>query len=94
MTNEEKKDYGFRLAKIVDELEQLVTDSHVGVSLMTLYSDGHVFSSNNLHYIFDGGRRFVALNADDNLKDAFFIERDDTVRKEKEEDETEENTEE
>lgn len=94
MTNEEKKNYGFRLAKIVDELEQLVADSHVGVSLMTLYSDGHVFGSNNLHYIFDSGRRFVALTEKDNIKDAFFIERDDTVREENKEDETEENTEE
>ena len=87
MTNEEKKDYGFRLAKIVDELEQLVADSHVGISLMTLYSDeiGHVYSNNNLHY--DDGGRFVSLKADDNLKDAFFIERDDTVREEDKEDE-------
>ena len=44
MTDERKKDLGFKLQNIVDELADIVEETHVGVSLMALYNDifGHI----------------------------------------------------
>ena len=86
MTNEEKKNYGYMLSKIVDELNELVEQCHVGISLMVLYdaNGNYTHGAHHLHYNDDD--RMVSLRDDDSLTEAFFIERDDTVRKEKEKD--------
>lgn len=75
MTDERKKDLGFKLQNIVNELADIVEETHVGISLMTLYNDvsGHASNCNFLHTE-DG--RLVALD-DGEVKSAFFIERND-----------------
>jgi len=90
MTDERKKDLGFKLQNIISELADIVKETHIGISLMTLYNhnDDYTFNCNYLHY--DDGR-LVDLQ-DDEVKDAFFIERDDKIKEENED--GKENTEE
>ena len=89
MTDERKKDLGFKLQNIINDLADIVEETHVGISLMTLYNADYGHANCNFLHTEDG--KVVPLN-DDGVKDAFFIERDDRVKEENED--GKENTEE
>ena len=77
MTDERKKDLGFKLQNIVNELADIVEETRVGISLMTLYNDDSGHTNCNFLHTEDG--RLVALD-DGEVKSAFFIERNDKRR--------------
>ena len=89
MTDERKRELGCKLVELIEEMKRITLETKIGISLMTVHSIGddgpYVHTCNFLHY---GDGRLVNLE-DDELKDAFFIERDDSIR---EEEKNEENT--
>lgn len=92
MTDERKKELGQRLVELVEEMKKITLEAKVGISLMTSYgiSDNVAFAypCSFLHY----KDRLVHLMPKE-LENAFFIDRDDSIRMEEDEDERE-NTEE
>ena len=92
MTDERKKELGQRLVELVEEMKQITLEAKAGISLMTTYSmgDNGAFAQtcNFLHY----KDRLVHLMPKE-LENAFLIDRDDSIKKEEDEDEGE-NTEE
>lgn len=93
MTDERKKELGYKLLRLADELEEIVRETKIDISLMSIYMEhfdkSWIGNSYSLHYY---DNRMVSIDDKDELKKAFFIERDDTVRKEKSDEEN--NTEE
>ena len=84
MTNEQKKEYGIRLAKLVEEVQQLTRETGISIDIQgsVLYS-AHVW----LHYRdAETGEltRMVSVKNSEEIEEAFFVERDDTVRTEEE----------
>ena len=92
MTDERKKELGQRLVELVEEMKKITLETKVGISLMTLYAidDNGAFANTCgfLHY----EDRLVRLMPKE-LENAFFIDRDDSIKKEEDEHERE-NTEE
>lgn len=92
MTDERKKELGQRLVELVEEMKKITLEAKVGISLMTTHTigDNGAFAQtcNFLHY----KDRLVHLMPNE-LENAFFIDRDDSIRMEEDEDERE-NTEE
>lgn len=85
MTDERKKDLGYKLKKIVEELSDIATEANVTIDLYVAHYDTGNYNCANIFYgdIKNGGR-MVAIKCSDTekseLANAFFIERDDTVR--------------
>ena len=92
MTDERKKELGQRLVELVEEMKQITLEAKAGISLMTSYSAGDnvafAYPCSFLHY----KDRIVHLMPNE-LENAFFIDRDDSIKREEDEDEGE-NTEE
>lgn len=82
MTNEQKKEYGIRLVKLVEEVQQLSHDTGISIDIQgsSIYP-AHVW----LHYRdAETGEltRMVSVKNSAEVEEAFFVERDDTVRTE------------
>lgn len=86
MTSERKKDLGFKLAKLVEELQSAAKETNSCISLYAQGQDEYDGISVCVHYGDGAESRMVMVDTMDEVKEIFFIERDDTVRKEGEED--------
>jgi len=90
MTDERKKDLGYKLKKIVEELSDIATEADVNIDLYVAHYDtgnyncAHIFFYGDTKGDAKNGGRMVAIKCSDTekseLANAFFIERDDTVR--------------
>ncbi len=84
MTNEQKKEYGLRLKRLVEEMIELTRETEVDLDIQSSY----VFSAHVwLHHRDPETHQLstmVSINRDDEIEEAFFIDRDDTVREEEE----------
>ena len=84
MTVERKKDLGFKLAKLVEELQFVAKETNSCISLYAQGQDEYDGISVYVHYGDGAESRMVMVDKIDDVKEIFFIERDDTVRKENE----------
>ena len=84
MTVERKKDLGFKLAKLVEELQFVAKETNSSISLYAQGQDEYDGISVFVHYGDGAESRMVGVDTMDEIKEIFFIERDDTVRKENE----------
>ena len=84
MTVERKKDLGFKLAKLVEELQFVAKETNSCISLYAQGQGKYDGISVSVHYGDGAERRMVMVDTMDEVKEIFFIERDDTVRKENE----------
>lgn len=85
MTNERKKDLGFKLYRIVEELKSIAKETDSCIDVYTQGYSHYDGISVSVHYGDGDSSRMVAIHTMHEVKEAFFIERDDTVRKENDE---------
>ena len=90
MTDERKKDLCFKIKALAEELQMIAKETGLGMTIDAMPLEAIDFP---IMYVFydEGqntvdGKRMVMANRNE-LENILFIERDDTVRKEEEEDE-------
>ena len=79
----DKMDLGLRLKVIVDMLDKLAQEAGCNISVLS-HKNEDFTASVHLHYgdYINGTDAMVSINDDDDIRDAFLIDRDDTVREE------------
>ena len=82
MTNEQKKEYGLRLKRLVEEMTELSRETEVDLDIQSSYRfSAHVW----LHHRDPETHQLttmVSISEAEEIEEAFFIDRDDTVREE------------
>jgi len=76
MSDEDKKTLSYRLSKLVREISELAKDADCTIDI---YATNSGASTAWLHY----DKRMVALFKQEDIDNAFFIERNDLVKEDK-----------